>query len=48
VNRLQKVLEDADIKPTAVASDVTGVSARAMLTTLLEGQSDLHRLADRA
>ena len=31
VNRLQKVLEWANLKLTAVATDVTGVSARAML-----------------
>jgi transposase len=48
VNRLQKVLEDANIKLAAVASDVTGVSARAMLTALLEGRTDPHLLADLA
>ncbi|MHB9106375.1 MAG: IS110 family RNA-guided transposase [Armatimonadota bacterium] len=37
VNRIQKLLEDANIKLAAVASDVTGVSARAMLAALLEG-----------
>jgi transposase len=36
-NRLQKVLEGANIKLASVASDVLGVSARAMLQGLLEG-----------
>jgi transposase len=40
VNRLHKVLEDANIKLAAVATDVVGVSARAMLEALLAGQSD--------
>jgi transposase len=48
VQRLQKVLEWANIKLSAVASDITGVSARAMLAAMLEGQTDpavLARLA---
>ena len=48
VNRLQKVREDANINLAAVASDGTGVSARARLTALLEGRSDPHLLADLA
>jgi len=36
VNRLQKTLEGAGIKPAAVATDLTGVSARAMLAALAE------------
>ena len=39
VNRLQKVLEGANIKLAAVASDVTGVSARRMLAALLAGEA---------
>jgi transposase len=35
VNRLQKVLEDANLKLASVASDVTGVSARAMLEQII-------------
>src|SRR5947207_10852385 len=35
VNRLQKVLETANIKLSVVAKDITGVSGRAMLATLL-------------
>src|SRR5437588_1294772 len=36
INRLQKVLEDANIKLAAVATDVLGKSARAMLEALLK------------
>jgi transposase len=48
VNRLQKVLEDAGLKLTSVASDVMGRSGRAMLTALLEGTTDPAALADLA
>ncbi|MCA1605558.1 MAG: IS110 family transposase, partial [Acidobacteria bacterium] len=48
VNRLQKVLEDANIKLASVASDITGVSARAMLQALLDGERDSAVLAQLA
>ena len=48
VNRLQKTLESANIKLAAVASDVTGVSARAMLAGLVAGPADPAVLADLA
>lgn len=48
VNRLQKVLEDTNIKLAAVASDITGKSARTMLEALLAGERDVNRLADLA
>ncbi len=48
VNRLQKVLEDANIKLAGVATDVLGVSARAMLEALLDGETDPETLADLA
>ena len=48
VNRLGKVLEDAGIKLTSVASDVMGVSGRAMLEALLQGTTDATVLADLA
>lgn len=48
VNRLQKTLEGANIKLAAVATDVTGVSARAMLQALVEGTTDPVALADLA
>jgi transposase len=40
VQRLQKTLEDANIKLEAVVSDVVGVSGRAMLEALIAGESD--------
>jgi transposase len=48
VNRMQKVLEWANIKLAAVVSDVTGVSARAMLEALVGGQTDVTALAELA
>jgi transposase len=48
VNRLQKVLEWANLKLAAVATDVTGVSARAMLEAILAGQGDPQVLAELA
>lgn len=48
VNRLQKVLEWANLKLAAVATDVLGVSARAMLEAIVDGQSDVTALADLA
>jgi transposase len=42
------VLEDANIKLGAVASDVLGKSGRAMLRALLDGEEDPERLADLA
>jgi len=40
VNRIQKVLEGANIKLSSVASDITGVSGRAMLEAISSGQDD--------
>jgi transposase len=48
VNRLQKVLEWANIKLAAVATDVTGKSARSMLEAIVDGQSDATALAELA
>ena len=45
INRLQKVLEDANIKLSSVVSNIMGVSARAMLEALLAGQTDPATLA---
>ena len=45
-NRIQKVLEDANIKLAAVASDVLGVSGRLMLKAMIQGQTDASLLAD--
>jgi transposase len=48
VNRMQKVLEWANLKLTSVVTDITGVSARAMLQALVAGQTDVRLLADLA
>jgi transposase len=48
VNRIQKVLEGANIKLAAVASDIMGPSGRSMLEAIIEGQEDATRLADLA
>jgi transposase len=48
VNRLQKVLEWANIKLSSVVTDMSGVSARAMLVALCEGQTDVSTLAQLA
>lgn len=48
VNRLQKTLEDTNLKLGDVASDIMGKSARMMLEALLAGQTDPARLADLA
>jgi transposase len=45
VNRLQKTLEGANIKLASVVSDVTGVSARAMLAELVAGHEDTAALS---
>jgi transposase len=48
VNRVQKVLEDGNLKLASVASDVMGVSAREMLACLIAGQDDPQKLAQLA
>lgn len=48
VNRLQKVLEHANIKLASVASDVLGVSGRQMLTALVEGETNAAAMAELA
>ena len=47
-NRVQKVLEDANIKLASVASDVLGMSGRAMLRALVAGETDPDKLAESA
>ena len=42
------MLEDANIKLAGVASDVLGVSGRAMLEAIVAGEDDPERLADLA
>ena len=48
LNRIQKTLEDANLKLAAVVTDISGVSARAMLEALLAGETDPTVLADLA
>lgn len=47
-NRVQKVLEDGNIKLRSVASDVFGASGRAILQGLIENEKDPEALADLA
>src|SRR5580693_9556756 len=47
-NRIQKVLEDANVKLASVATDVLGVSGRLMLEALIAGQDNPEVLAKLA
>jgi len=47
-NRVEKLLEDAQIKLSVVASDIFGVSGRAMLAALIGGERDPKVLAQLA
>jgi transposase len=44
--RIQKTLEDANLKITRVIADILGTSGRAILTALIAGETDPQRLAD--
>lgn len=44
VNRIQKILEGANIKLSSVATDVVGVTGRAMLKAISEGANDPEEL----
>ncbi len=48
VNRVQKLLEGANIKLSSVVTDIMGVSARAMLAEIVTGQTDAALMADLA
>jgi transposase len=48
INRIHKTLEDANIKLSGVATDILGVSGRAMIAKLIRGETDPERLADEA
>jgi transposase len=48
IQRLEKVLQDAGIKLSSVASQILGASGRAMLDALLAGSTDPETLADLA
>jgi transposase len=45
IQRLQKTLEDANIKLDSVIADITGLSGRAMIEALIGGETDPDRLA---
>jgi transposase len=47
-NRVEKLLEDAQIKLSTVVSDIFGVSGRQMLAALIAGESDPKALAQLA
>jgi transposase len=47
-NRIQKLLEAANIKLGSVATDVMGVSGQRILEAIIEGESDAGKLADQA
>jgi transposase len=47
-NRVEKLLEDACIKLSVVASDIVGVSGRDMMAALIAGERDPQRLAQLA
>jgi transposase len=47
-NRIQRILEDANIKLASVATDVLGYSGRRMLEAMIEGQTNVEQLADLA
>ncbi|MBM4429685.1 MAG: IS110 family transposase [Chloroflexi bacterium] len=48
LNRVQKVLEEANIKLASVASEVSGASARAMLEAMVAGETEARVLAELA
>jgi transposase len=48
VNRMHKVLQQGNIKLSSVATDVLGVSGRAMIQAMIEGESDAEKLAELA
>lgn len=45
-NRIQKVLEDANLKLASVATDPLGASGRAMLKAIIAGERDVEKLAE--
>jgi len=46
--RIQKLLEDCNVKLSSVLSDINGVTGRSILTAIAKGQKDPERLADMA
>ena len=48
INRVQKLLESANLKLSSVMSNVLGVTGRSILSALLAGETDPHTLAELA
>jgi len=48
IQRIQRALEDANIKLDSVISDIIGQSGRAMLEALIKGETDPAKLASFA
>jgi len=48
LNRIQKVLEGANIKLGSVISEINGKSSRQILDMLVDGYTDVHAIADKA
>jgi len=48
INRIQKILEDANVKLASVVSNVVGKSGRAMLKAMIAGEQDPQTLAELA
>jgi len=47
-NRIHKVLQDANIKLSSVATEILGVSGRHMIRAIIEGEDDPEKLANLA
>jgi len=47
-NRIQRILEKANIKLASMVTDVLGHSGRRMLEAMIEGETDVDQLADLA
>lgn len=47
-NRIHKLLQDANIKLDAVATDILGKSGRSMLQALMDGETDANQMAELA
>lgn len=46
INRIHKVLQDANIKLTSVASDIMGASGRRMIAAIIDGETNAEVLAE--
>ncbi len=48
IQRIQKILQDANVKLTSVLTDIMGASGRRILSAILDGESDPRKLAELA